>query len=146
MHQGCGDHAPFQRSGCTICAVKWHRFRRRIQLNGQFRPGPAYCGLSRTIPVIDLNAVQSDGKDWIRMFSNNLISAVLLSAEAFHQLSFRRPLKILQVRCFPQQGWTAVYPVCPRCGVTMEREYQHFCDRCGQKLDWSIFSRGFSQD
>ena len=28
------------------------------------------------------------------MFSNNLISAVLLPAEAFHQLSFRRPLKV----------------------------------------------------
>ena len=96
--------------------------------------------------MIDLNAVQSDGKDWIRMFSNSLISVALLSAEAFHQLSFRRPLKVLQVRCFPQQGWTAVYPVCPRCGVTMEREYQHFCDRCGQKLDWSIFSQAFSQD
>ena len=80
------------------------------------------------------------------MFSNNLISAVLLSAEAFHQLSFRRPLKVLQVRCFPQQGWTAVYPVCPRCGVTMEREYQHFCDRCGQQLDWSAFSLNSSQD
>ena len=96
--------------------------------------------------MIDLNAVQSDGKDWIRMFSNNLISAVLLPAETFHQLSFRRPLKVLQVRCFPQQGWTAVYPVCPRCGVTMEREYQHFCDRCGQKLDWSAFSLNSSQD
>ena len=80
------------------------------------------------------------------MFSNSLISVVLLSAEAFHQLSFRRPLKVLQIRCFPQQGWTAVYPVCPRCGVTMEREYQHFCDRCGQKLDWSAFSLNSSLD
>ena len=69
------------------------------------------------------------------MFSNSLISMVLLSAEAFHQLSFRRPLNVLQVRCFPQQDWTAVYPVCPKCGVTIEREYQRFCDRCGQKLD-----------
>lgn len=27
----------------------------------------------------------------------------------------------------------------PRCGSTMEREYQYFCDRCGQRLSW----RGF---
>ena len=29
------------------------------------------------------------------------------------------------------------YSVCPRCKATMEREYQTFCDRCGQRLDWS---------
>ena len=28
----------------------------------------------------------------------------------------------------------------------MEREYQHFCDHCGQKLDWSIFSQAFSME
>lgn len=28
------------------------------------------------------------------------------------------------------------YPVCPRCRTTLEREYQRFCDRCGQKLNW----------
>lgn len=29
---------------------------------------------------------------------------------------------------------------CPRCGSTMEREYQLFCDRCGQRLNWSRFN------
>lgn len=33
------------------------------------------------------------------------------------------------------------FPVCPRCGTTLEREYQHFCDRCGQKLKWSAYSK-----
>lgn len=80
------------------------------------------------------------------MLFSNLTSTVLLPVEAFYQLSFRRSLKVLQVRYFPQQGWVVVYPVCPRCGITMEREFQQFCDRCGQKLDWSIFSQTFSQD
>ena len=71
---------------------------------------------------------------------------LLLPAEAFHQLSFRQPMAVLQVRCFQQQGRAVVYPVCPRCGITMEREYQHFCDRCGQQLDWSAFSLNSSQD
>ena len=31
------------------------------------------------------------------------------------------------------------YSVCPRCKATMEREYQAFCDRCGQRLDWSKY-------
>ena len=29
------------------------------------------------------------------------------------------------------------YPVCPRCKMTIEREYMGFCDRCGQKLGWT---------
>lgn len=28
------------------------------------------------------------------------------------------------------------YPVCPRCGIILEREYTKFCDNCGQKLRW----------
>lgn len=31
------------------------------------------------------------------------------------------------------------YSVCPRCKATMEREYQAFCDRCGQRIDWSRY-------
>ena len=33
------------------------------------------------------------------------------------------------------------YPVCPRCGITLEREYQAYCDRCGQALDWKKYGR-----
>ena len=33
------------------------------------------------------------------------------------------------------------FPVCPRCQLTMEREYQSYCDRCGQALDWKGFSK-----
>ena len=33
------------------------------------------------------------------------------------------------------------FVICPRCQLTIEREYQSFCDRCGQALNWSGFSR-----
>lgn len=33
------------------------------------------------------------------------------------------------------------YPICPQCGSTMEREYQNYCDRCGQCLGWKQLSR-----
>ncbi len=33
----------------------------------------------------------------------------------------------------------SVFPVCPRCHCNLEREYQSFCDRCGQKLSWDFF-------
>lgn len=32
-------------------------------------------------------------------------------------------------------------PVCPRCRLTLDREYQRFCDRCGQRLDWSRYDK-----
>ena len=35
--------------------------------------------------------------------------------------------------------WDAEFPKYPRCGITMEYEYQLFCDRCAQRLNWSEF-------
>jgi len=29
------------------------------------------------------------------------------------------------------------YYICPRCKVTLERDFQDYCDRCGQHLDWT---------
>lgn len=29
------------------------------------------------------------------------------------------------------------YPVCPRCGSCLDREYLGFCNCCGQKLSWA---------
>lgn len=52
------------------------------------------------------------------------------------ELSYRKPMAVLQKRFFPGEG---NFPVCPRCKITMEREYQNFCDRCGQKLDWKKY-------
>ena len=34
------------------------------------------------------------------------------------------------------------YPICPNCGYAMEREYQKYCERCGQLLGWRRFSTG----
>ena len=34
-------------------------------------------------------------------------------------------------------GFESAYYICPRCKVTMEREYQSYCDRCGQCLNWN---------
>ena len=33
------------------------------------------------------------------------------------------------------------FPICPRCGITMEREHQSYCDRCGQRLAWRYYSK-----
>jgi len=55
----------------------------------------------------------------------------------FRELRFRRPMAVTEVVLFARN--TYPYPRCPRCRRTMEREYMSYCDRCGQKLDWTHF-------
>lgn len=57
----------------------------------------------------------------------------------FEQLLYRRPMSVVEIHIFPHCHETPAYPVCPRCGKTMECEYAAFCSRCGQKLDWQYY-------
>ena len=66
---------------------------------------------------------------------------LLLSASEQQELSFRAPMKVMQIRCFRCTHGRTYAAVCPRCKVTLEREYQSFCDRCGQCLNWKEFFR-----
>ena len=58
----------------------------------------------------------------------------------FEQLLYRLPIAVTDIHVFPYCSGGPSYPVCPRCGATMEREYMAFCSRCGQKLDWRRYS------
>lgn len=51
--------------------------------------------------------------------------------------SYRVPLLVTKIKLY--LGWQLSFPVCPKCKMTLEREYQNYCDRCGQCLDWSKF-------
>ena len=50
-------------------------------------------------------------------------------------VSYRIPLHVTKVIAYSN----TTYPVCPRCAVSLDREYMSFCDRCGQKLNWDLF-------
>ena len=50
--------------------------------------------------------------------------------------TYRIPMRVKVVCSYK---WGVKFPQCPRCGTTMEREYQLFCGRCGQRLNWSGF-------
>ena len=52
--------------------------------------------------------------------------------------TFRRPMPVTEIHFIRSLG---ALPVCPRCRLTLDREYQRFCDRCGQRLDWSRYDR-----
>lgn len=54
-------------------------------------------------------------------------------------LFYRAPMRVTEIRVFRFAFSETGYPVCPRCGRTMEREYMSFCSRCGQRLDWENY-------
>ena len=66
---------------------------------------------------------------------------LLLTPRFQQELSYRDPMLVTQVRRLPAPGGHSVFPVCPRCDSSMERDYQPFCDRCGQMLLWTRFHR-----
>lgn len=45
---------------------------------------------------------------------------------------------VRQILLFPSGN---SFPICPACEITLEREYQKYCDRCGQCLDWKRFDK-----
>ena len=49
-------------------------------------------------------------------------------------MSYRIPMEVTQILRLSDK---LSFPVCPRCKITVEREYMRFCDRCGQKLGWA---------
>ena len=55
--------------------------------------------------------------------------------------SYRLPMSVAAVRCYSHCRNNPTFSLCPRCDCTMEREYQSFCDSCGQALGWEQFSK-----
>ncbi len=66
---------------------------------------------------------------------------LLLPSTIWREMSFRKPMPVMQIRCFHFLYDLTGFRVCPQCGRTMEREYQPYCDHCGQCLDWNAFSK-----
>lgn len=61
---------------------------------------------------------------------NNLLG-VQTSTEEF---SYRLPMLVREDRFYGGER----YHVCPRCKTAFERDYQNYCDRCGQMLAWEL--------
>lgn len=64
-------------------------------------------------------------------------TANLTAMGIHHQLSYRFPMPVAELMVFSSSFGRTAYYVCPRCHITMEREYQSYCDRCGQRLEWT---------
>lgn len=51
-------------------------------------------------------------------------------------VSYRLPKQVTESKTFAKGN---TYPVCPSCHISLEREYMHYCDRCGQCLAWDFY-------
>lgn len=51
-------------------------------------------------------------------------------------IAYRVPSMVTETKAY-RNG--EQYPVCPRCRITLDREYMNYCDRCGQRLDWQQY-------
>lgn len=59
-----------------------------------------------------------------------------VSAEAF-----RNPMVVNKILIFYNCYGETGYYVCPRCEVSLERDFVSYCDRCGQALDWKQYKK-----
>lgn len=60
-----------------------------------------------------------------------------LLKQVYSVISYRCPITVREYIAHRDAfGFESVYYICPRCDVSLEREYQAYCDRCGQKLNW----------
>lgn len=75
--------------------------------------------------------------------TSKLSCPTISHADLWHMLlafaDFRIPRPVTELMVFPACPGTPAYYVCPRCKITMEREFMLFCDRCGQRLDWRSY-------
>ena len=60
----------------------------------------------------------------------------LLLTEQGSVTSYRMPLRVKEAVLFMDCN---CYSLCPKCNCTLSREYQSFCDRCGQCLSWAQY-------
>lgn len=68
------------------------------------------------------------------------LNALFLQTLQYY-MSFRVPMPVTQLKLFSACRGEPAYYVCPRCRLTMEREFMAYCDRCGQKLSWKDYKR-----
>ena len=52
--------------------------------------------------------------------------------------NYRLKMPVTEVMVFPDGN---AYYVCPRCHITVEREFMSFCDHCGQHLGWKDYKK-----
>ncbi len=64
---------------------------------------------------------------------------LLIDPVISRDLSSGKGAPVTRIRYYKTHHGLTGFPVCPQCGITLNREYQRYCDRCGQQLSWTHF-------
>ena len=116
---------------CNFYRLSYERASERCSIS------PRYFGSiarGETAPTVHTLEKLCNGFD---LTPNDL----LITSAVQRELVYRRPMPVTQVRCYRYAAGLTGFPLCPRCKMAMEREYQNFCDRCGQRLDWGKYGQ-----
>ena len=54
---------------------------------------------------------------------------------------YRQKMPITEIMVFHTHFGETGFYVCPRCKLTLDRDFVSFCDRCGQYLDWKDYRK-----
>lgn len=73
-----------------------------------------------------------DDEEWMECPTKPTLAHIVL--DLLLSPTYRLPKTVTAVRIYRDENIFSVYP---RCDVCIEREYQGYCHRCGQYLDWS---------
>lgn len=65
------------------------------------------------------------------------MNTALLEKASSTAENYRTPMQVTHLRKYP----ATTYYICPRCSITMEREFVAYCDRCGQCLGWEHYRK-----
>ena len=64
---------------------------------------------------------------------------LLIPSPVQQELSYRKPMKVNTMIGYQNSKGITYYPICPRCDISFEHDFQNFCSHCGQNLSWENF-------
>lgn len=68
--------------------------------------------------------------------------ATMVLKAVFDFTPYRLPMRVTEYSLHRDTfQMESAYFFCPRCDVTLERDYQAYCDRCGQCLNWEHIAK-----
>lgn len=122
-----GRTVPYAGSAAENESLLWLRV---------FRPVSGGVGMKETGDVRIRG--EADGKTPIIVRPAVSVWLVVLLKLLRFFSDYRKALLVQELMVFP--GGSGYY-LCPRCRITLEREFVSYCDRCGQHLGWKRYRK-----
>ena len=100
--------------------------RGKVHQKAEFSPGKRkanFEAFERYVKNAELNQKEND---------------VIMLKYVMSEMKTRQELLVTNAIVFENM---TRYVVCPNCKTTMDRDFQAYCDRCGQKLKWPSFKK-----